>query len=74
MTCPACVGIKAWNDQLQRAYADILENEQRLAQKVLTEERKVEALARELREVKDELRIRRAATGYQPVLDRPSDD
>ena len=73
MTCPECCGIRAWADQLQRELEDKVRYEQRLMERTAKAEAEREHLERQLREALDELRIRRAATGYQPVLDRPLD-
>ena len=71
MTCEACVGHRAWADQLQRELEDKVRYEQRLLERTAKAEARAEHLERELREALDELRLRRAATGYLPVLDNP---
>ena len=73
MSCENCAGYMAWNDQLQRGYSDLLKQEENLVEMVRLRERTIEALTRELREAKDELRIRREVTGYLPHLDYPLD-
>ena len=74
MSCPRCVGALAWADQLQSAYDAREHYETILLERVQKAEKQVQSLERQLREALDELRLRRAATGYLPVLDQPSPD
>ena len=73
MSCPDCAGWVAFADQLENEVDDKRAWANRLLEQIQRKDIKIEHLTRQLREALDELRIRRAATGYQPVLDQPLD-
>lgn len=73
MSCEQCAGVKAWADQLQNEVLHLQNQEKYLLGVIKDRERTIESLERNLRECMDELRIRRAATGYLPHLDTPAE-
>lgn len=71
MSCEACVGYLARNEQLERDLEDRQRHELRLLERFQVTQAKLDAVTRELREAKEELRVRRSITGYLPHLDVP---
>ena len=64
------VGMTDW---LRRAYESTVKENEQLLEHLRERDRTIDALSEELREVKDELRLRRSVTGYLPHLDQPLD-
>lgn len=73
-SCSQCAGHVAWADQLQNEVMHLQAQEKYLLEQVKDRERKLESVVRELREAKEELRMRRELTGYVPSLDTPLDE
>lgn len=61
MSCERCAGAFAWIAQLESAVRDKERYEERLLELIAKEQRTIRVLERDLRDAKDELRIRRAA-------------
>lgn len=71
MSCTSCVGAVAKADQLQNALNQTERDLKRAREREAELAHLTTVLERQLREALDELRLRRSATGYLPLLDNP---
>lgn len=71
MSCQACAGTLARNEQLENELEHARRFEKRLLEQAQKDDNTIKGLERRLREAKDELRLRRTVTGYLPHLDTP---